>query len=249
MAKAAGTVDRGEIERFARLASQWWDAEGDFRPLHRINPVRIGFIRDKLTAHFARDGLAMRPFEGLRCLEIGCGGGLVAEPMTRLGFAVTGIDADEEALEVAQLHARQGDLPIDYRAASAEELAAEQQIFDVVLALEVIEHVADVELFLSAATRLVRPGGAFIAATLNRTARSFLFAIVGAEHVLRWLPRGTHRWNKFVRPSEFAAGLRHRGMTVRELAGLVWTPQTASWSLAPDLAVNYLLFATQPKDK
>jgi 2-polyprenyl-6-hydroxyphenyl methylase / 3-demethylubiquinone-9 3-methyltransferase len=247
--RTEGTIDRGEIARFARLASQWWDAEGDFRPLHRINPVRLGFIREKLTAHFARDGRAMRPFEGLRCLDIGCGGGLVAEPMTRLGFAVTGIDADAAALEVAHRHAQQGDLPIDYRAATAEELAAEQQIFDVVLALEVIEHVADVELFLAAVARLVRPGGAFIAATLNRTAKSFFFAIVGAEYVLRWLPRGTHRWEKFVRPSEFTGGLRRQGLSVRALEGMVYAPGTGSWSRGPDLAVNYLLFATQPKDK
>ena len=249
MQSARGTIDPGEVERFAQLASQWWDAEGDFRPLHRINPVRLSFIREKLVSHFARDRQAMRPFEGLRCLDIGCGGGLVAEPLTRLGFAVTGIDADAAALEVARSHARESDLSIDYRAATAEELAAEQQIFDVVLALEVIEHVAEVKLFIAALARLVRPGGALIAATINRTAKSFLFAVVGAEYVLRWLPRGTHRWEKFVRPSEFAGGLRRHGMVVRELAGMAWAPRTGNWSLGADLAVNYLLFATQPKDK
>jgi 2-polyprenyl-6-hydroxyphenyl methylase / 3-demethylubiquinone-9 3-methyltransferase len=250
MADARGTVDHAEIAQFARLAAQWWDAEGDFRPLHRINPVRLGFIREHLIAHFARDPRSLRPFAGLRLLDIGCGGGLVAEPMTRLGFEVTGIDADSAALGVARAHAAEWDLAIDYRAATAEDLVADEAAaFDVVLALEVIEHVADTSLFLAHAARLVRPGGALVAATINRSAKAFFFAIIGAEYVLRWLPRGTHHWEKFMRPSELAAGLRAQGMVVRALKGISYEPLTDRWSISPDLAVNYLLFATQPKAK
>jgi 2-polyprenyl-6-hydroxyphenyl methylase / 3-demethylubiquinone-9 3-methyltransferase len=244
---AAGTVDRDEIERFDRIARTWWEPEGEFRALHRLNPVRLHFIRDRLARHFGRDAQAMRPFAGLRLLDIGCGGGLVSEPLARLGFAVTGIDAGEAMLEVARGHAAESGVAVDYRRTTAEDLAASGERFDAVLALEVVEHVASPELFLAAASSLVTPGGAFIAATINRTPKAFLFAILGAEYVLRWLPRGTHHWEKFLRPSELAAGLRGGGLAVQELAGIAYNPLADRWSLGRDLDVNYLAFAVKPR--
>ena len=242
------SIDAVEVERFSALADTWWDPKGSMAPLHRLNPARLSFLRQTLAAHFGRDAKSLSPFEGLRILDIGCGGGLICEPLARLGAAVTGIDAAEANIAVARAHARSADLEIDYRQASAEELAAAGERFDAVLALEVIEHVADVDAFLQAAATLVRPGGAFIASTLNRTPKSLLFAIVGAEYVLRWLPRGTHRWDRFLRPSEFAAGLRRRGLQTREMRGLVYDLLTGEWRLGKDLGVNYLIFATRPSD-
>jgi 2-polyprenyl-6-hydroxyphenyl methylase/3-demethylubiquinone-9 3-methyltransferase len=237
------TVDPAEIARFAALAESWWDPVGKFKPLHRLNPLRLGFLRDRLTAHFRRDPAALRPFEGLRLLDIGCGGGLVAEPMTRLGFAVTGIDAAGETIATARSHAEQSGLAIDYRAMAAETLAASGERFDVVLALEIVEHVADLDAFLAAAAALMRPGGAFVAATLNRTTKSYLFAIIGAEYVLGWLPRGTHEWRKFVRPAELAAVLRRNRLRVEAIAGVTYNPLRESWSLSADLDVNYMVLA------
>jgi 2-polyprenyl-6-hydroxyphenyl methylase / 3-demethylubiquinone-9 3-methyltransferase len=242
-----GTVDRDEVERFSRQAHAWWDEDGPFRPLHRLNPARLGFIRTRLARHFARGADELSPFAGLELLDIGCGGGLVAEPMARLGFAVTGLDADGAALGVARAHAEDAGLAIDYRADAAEELVARGRQFDAVLALEVAEHAADAGLFLANSAALVRPGGAFVASTLNRTARSFVTAVVGAEYVLRWLPRGTHQWRKFLRPSEMAAHLRHAGMKVEAIEGLVFRPLSGDWTLGPDLAVNYLLIASKAK--
>ncbi|HXQ52983.1 MAG TPA: bifunctional 2-polyprenyl-6-hydroxyphenol methylase/3-demethylubiquinol 3-O-methyltransferase UbiG [Stellaceae bacterium] len=244
---SGGTIDRDEIARFARAAPAWWDPEGEFRPLHRINPVRLHFIRDRLVAQFARDPGALAPFRGLRLLDIGCGGGIVAEPMARLGFAVTGIDADTTALDVARAHARETALAVDYREAAAESLAAAGERFDAVLALEVAEHAQDQALFFAAAAQLVAPGGALIVSTLNRTAKSFALAIVGAEYLLRWIPRGTHRWDRFLRPAEVAAMLRPHGMTLRGIEGLVYQPWRNAWGLGPDVAVNYLLIANKPK--
>jgi 2-polyprenyl-6-hydroxyphenyl methylase / 3-demethylubiquinone-9 3-methyltransferase len=243
----SGTVDADEIERFAGTAASWWDADGPFRPLHRLNPVRIGFIRDRLVRQFGRDQAALSPFAGLDLLDIGCGGGLVAEPMARLGFAVTAIDADAAALDVARAHAEAVGLAIDYRRAAVEDLAGGPD-FDVVLALEVVEHVQAPQAFLAAAARLVRPGGALIAATINRTARSYLEAIVGAERVLGWLPRGTHRWEKFLRPSELAAGLRAGGLVPREVVGMAYAPGRG-WTLGPNVATNFLLIAIKPQQK
>ncbi len=243
---ATGTIDRDEIERFSRHARSWWDPAGQFRALHKLNPARLAFIRDHLAGHFGRDIRGKRPFSGLSLLDIGCGGGLVSEPMARLGFSVTGIDAEAQSLAVARRHAEAtGLLGVAYRQASVEELAAAGETFDAVLALEVVEHVADPHLFLGTTAKLVRPGGGLIAATLNRTPKSFLFAIVAAEYVLGWVPRGTHDWQKFLRPSELAAGLRPHGFAIGEMSGLVYNPLSDQWSLGRDLEVNYLLLATK----
>jgi 2-polyprenyl-6-hydroxyphenyl methylase/3-demethylubiquinone-9 3-methyltransferase len=246
MTPASPSIDVEEVERFSALAEDWWNPKGSMAPLHRINPARLGFLRQTLTAHFDRDARDLRPFQGLRILDIGCGGGLISEPLTRLGAAVTGIDAAEANIAVARAHARGAELEIDYRQASAEELSAAGERFDAVLALEVVEHVADLDAFLEAAAALVRPGGAFIGSTLNRTPKSLLFAIVGAEYVLGWLPRGTHRWDRFLKPSELAAALRRHGLQVREIRGLVYDLLAAEWRLGRDLGVNYLAFAARP---
>jgi len=238
-----GSVDAKEVDRFAAQLDLWWDPDGSFRALHRINPVRLGFIRSQLSAHFARDPAALRPFVGLSLLDIGCGGGLAAEAMARLGFTVTGIDADARTIAAARAHSEAAGLSIDYRTFSAERLAEKGEQFDAAIALELIEHLADPGVFYRSLGRLLRPGGAFIAATLNRTAASFLLAIVGAEYMLRWLPRGTHDWRRFVRPSELALGLRRGDLRVTRLAGIRYAVQTGEWSLSDDLTVNYLAMA------
>jgi 2-polyprenyl-6-hydroxyphenyl methylase / 3-demethylubiquinone-9 3-methyltransferase len=242
-----GSVDVQEIDRFAIRAGAWWDPGGSFRALHRFNPARLEFIRRHLLRYFNRDAAALRPFTGLRLLDIGCGGGLVAEPMSRLGFAVTGLDAGAEAIAAARRHGEAAGLTIDYRVASVELLAAHGQQFDVVLALELIEHLADRNVFYRSLGELIRPDGVLIAATLNRTARSFAFAIVGAEYILRWLPQRTHEWRKFVRPSELASDLRRCGLHVAALAGLSFDLQTGEWSLSADLAVNYIAMAVRDR--
>ncbi len=241
------SVDAREVAKFAALADQWWDEEGPFRPLHRLNPVRLGFIRDHLAEKFARDIRAAHPLKGLRIADIGCGGGLLAEPLARLGATVTGIDATAQNIRAASAHAAQSGLAIDYRVATAEALHDAGERFDAVLNMEVVEHVADVDAFLDAAAGLVRPGGLMLAATLNRTLKSYGFAILGAEFLLRWLPRGTHDWRRFVRPSELAAGLRRANMTVTQFAGVVYNPLSGRWSLdEQDLDVNYMLVAVKP---
>src|SRR5437660_5259796 len=239
------TVDPDDIGRFAAQSGGWWDPEGSFRPLHLLNPIRLQFVRRELLASFGRDARALRPFEGLRLLDIGCGGGLVAEPMARLGFAVTGIDAAAPAIDMAREHAAASGLAIDYRFATAEQIAAAGERFDAVLALEILEHVADREAFFAAIGAVVRPGGAFIGATLNRTPQSFAAAIIGAEYLLGWLPRGTHDWRKFTRPSEFVLGLRRNGLKPIELTGVSYDWIRGVWSLSHDLEVNYMVMAVR----
>jgi len=239
------SVDPQEIARFSAIAEEWWNPDGKFRPLHKLNPVRLGFIRDTLAGHFGRDAMRPGPLAGLNLLDIGCGGGLVAEPMARLGAAVTAIDAAERNVQVARRHAEQGGLSIDFRHAAAEDLAAAGMRFDAVLSLEVIEHVVDRDAFLGICAQLVRPGGALVMATLNRTPQAFLLAIVGAEYVLGWLPRGTHQWSKFVRPSELARPLRAYGVAVKRLSGVSYSPLADAWTLTGDLSVNYMAFCVK----
>ncbi len=240
---ASTTIDAAEVARFEALGEEWWDAKGPMAPLHAINPVRLAFLRDVLVRRFGRDGRGLRPLKGLRVLDIGCGGGLLSEPLARMGADVTGIDPAPGNVDVARLHAGRSGLHIDYRAVPAEDLVAAGETFDVVLALEVVEHVADVGLFIRQAARLVGPGGLFVGSTLNRTGKSFALAIVGAEYVLRWLPRGTHRWDRFVTPDEFEAVLAAAGLAVTEKAGLSFDPLRGQWALSGDLDVNYFLVA------
>lgn len=238
-----GTVDPAEIERFSRIADEWWDPTGKFAPLHRLNPVRIAYIRDRVAAHWQRDALNGEPLKDLSLLDIGCGGGLLSEPMTRLGASVTGVDASARNIATASVHAAQQDLSIDYRQGTAEALAESGAQFDVVLALEIVEHVADVDLFLRSCGRLVKPGGLLFLSTLNRTAKAWALAIAGAEYVLGWLPRGTHDWKKFLKPSEVARGLRAGGIEPQEIVGVVYAPLSRKWSLnRNDLDVNYMLY-------
>jgi 2-polyprenyl-6-hydroxyphenyl methylase / 3-demethylubiquinone-9 3-methyltransferase len=241
--RTSASVDPAEVARFEAIAAEWWDARGKFAPLHRFNPTRLAFLKDALARHFSRDPRAPRPLDGLTLLDVGCGGGLVAEPMTRLGAAVTGIDAGAATVEAARRHADAMGLTIDYRTATVEELAAQGATFDAVLALEVVEHVAEPRMFLKGAASLLKPGGAMAVATLNRTARSFLLAIVGAEYVLRWLPAGTHDWTRFVRPRELDAMLRSAGLDVTARTGVVYNPLSDRWSLSGDTGVNYIVLA------
>ena len=240
------TIDPAEVNRFAAHAAGWWDPEGSFRPLHRLNPIRLAFIRDELLTHFDRDPRSLTPFDGLTLCDVGCGGGLMAEPMARLGFSVTGIDADEAAIRVARAHAASTGLDIDYRAETAESLVAAGRQFNAVLALELIEHVADPDTLLAASAALLKPGGAFIGATLNRTPQSYGLAVIGAEYVMRWLPRGTHDWRRFLRPSEFVLGLRRVGLKPVRLKGLHYQLSSGDWRLSDDLSVNYFVMAVKP---
>ena len=244
----SSTVDPAEIERFSRIADEWWDPTGKFAPLHRLGPVRIGYIRDRAALHWGREALSGRALEGLSVLDIGCGGGLLSEPMARLGAAVTGIDAGARNIAVAALHAGKQGLAIDYRQDTAEALATSGGQYDIVLALEIVEHVADVDLFLKSCGRLVKPGGLLFLSTLNRTAKAWVLAIAGAEYILGWLPRGTHDWKKFLKPSEVVRGLAAGGIETKEIVGVVYSPLSRAWRLnETDLDVNYMLFGVAQK--
>lgn len=233
--------DPAELEKFRRMATEWWDPNGKFKPLHKFNPVRLAYIRDRACTHFNRSADHISPLEGLKLLDVGCGGGLLCEPMARLGAQVTGIDALEQNIEIAGLHAEEVDLQIDYRATTAEDLLAQGETFDIVLSMEVVEHVADPFAFLENCGNLVTPGGLAFAATLNRTAKAFALAIVGGEYIMRWLPRGTHDWRKFIKPSEMVEGLSAGGIEMQELTGVVYNPLNGTWSTNDrDLDVNYM---------
>ncbi len=239
------TIDRAEVEQFSKLAAQWWDERGPMAMLHKFNPVRLGYIRDQVSTHFGRNPRQLGCLNGLRILDIGCGGGILSEPLARLGANVVGADPAEANIEVARRHAARTDLVIDYRPVTAEVLADLNETFDVVLAMEVVEHVADVGLFVSRCAQMVRPNGMMIAATLNRTMKSFALAIVGAEYVLRWLPRGTHRWDKFVTPAELETAMQNAGLKVVDERGVVYRVLGDRWDLSTDMDVNYLLTAVR----
>ncbi len=241
------TINDAEIAKFVAMAEEWWDPKGTFKPLHKFNPVRLTYIRDNLCAHFGRDPNSIRPFEGLRILDVGCGGGLLCEPLTRLGAMVVGVDAAERNIAIARVHAEQSGLDIDYRATTSEALVAEGESFDVVLNMEVVEHVEDVPLYMKSCADLVAPGGVMFTATLNRTARSWALAVIGAEYILRWLPRGTHDWNKFLTPEEITAQLKRNGLTVTDQTGVVFHPLADEWRMSADMGINYMVLAERPK--
>jgi 2-polyprenyl-6-hydroxyphenyl methylase/3-demethylubiquinone-9 3-methyltransferase len=235
------SIDPGEVAKFSAMAAEWWNPNGKFAPLHRFNPVRLGFIRDTAAAHFRREGL--KPFEGLSLLDIGCGGGLLSEPMARLGFDVVGADASEKNVKTAATHAAEAGLAISYRAATAESLVADGLAFDVVLNMEVVEHVADLPGYLKACAQLVRPGGLMFVATLNKTLKSLALAKFGAEYVLRWLPPGTHDWNRFVEPERLQGMLKDAGLRVTKTQGVSFDPLNWAWKLSGDTDVNYMVVA------
>ena len=239
------TIDAAEVEQFSKLASQWWDERGPMAMLHKFNPVRLSYIRDQVATHFKRNRKQIGCLSNLRILDIGCGGGILSEPLARLGAQVVGADPSEANIEVARRHAALVDLRIDYRTVTAEELADKGERFDVVLAMEVVEHVADVELFVQRCGEMVRPNGMMILATINRTMKSLLLAKIGAEYVLRWLPRGTHRWDKFVTPAELEAALQKAGLNVVDERGVVFRVLSGAWALSEDMDVNYMLSAAR----
>ncbi|SDX88064.1 bifunctional 2-polyprenyl-6-hydroxyphenol methylase/3-demethylubiquinol 3-O-methyltransferase UbiG [Citreimonas salinaria] len=241
------TVEPSEIAKFEAMAAEWWDPEGKFKPLHMLNPCRLDYITDQIAGEFDRDLSAQAPLEGLRILDIGCGGGLLCEPMARLGATVVGVDAAARNIPVAQTHAEQSGLEIDYRHTTAEALAEAGEQFDVVLNMEVVEHVADPQDYLDACARLLRPGGLHVCSTINRNPKSFAMAIVGAEYVMRWLPKGTHEWKRFITPDELYGHLRAAGLDPVDRKGFVFNPVTWRWSLSDrDLSVNYVTAALRP---
>jgi 2-polyprenyl-6-hydroxyphenyl methylase/3-demethylubiquinone-9 3-methyltransferase len=240
---AAGTIDRDEVARFSRLSGQWWDPHGPMAALHKFNPLRLGYIRDRTAEQFHRDAKRLDSLTGLRILDIGCGGGVLSEPLARLGAAVVGADPSDANIAVARDHAAHSGLAIDYRATTAEALAEAGEQFDTVLAMEVVEHVADVGLFIGLAAGLVKPGGLLFVATLNRTVKSFALAIVGAEYVLRWLPRGTHRWDKFVTPNELDVAISRAKLDITDETGVIYNLFADRWQLSSDMDVNYMLVA------
>jgi len=243
---ARTTIDQAEVDRFTAMAAEWWDPAGKFKPLHKFNPVRIRYIRDKAAAHFGREANTHKPLEGLRVLDIGCGGGLLSEPMARMGATVIGADASERNIGIATTHAAQSGVNVDYRAVTAEQLAAEGETFDIILNMEVVEHVADVDFFITTCASMVKPGGMMFVATINRTMKAMALAIIGAERVLRWLPKGTHQYEKLVRPEELEKPLTASGMQIDERTGVFFNPLMNQWNLSKDMDVNYMMLATRP---
>ncbi|MEM6712654.1 MAG: bifunctional 2-polyprenyl-6-hydroxyphenol methylase/3-demethylubiquinol 3-O-methyltransferase UbiG [Pseudomonadota bacterium] len=247
-ASSKPSIDPAEVERFSALAAEWWDPKGKFGVLHKFNPVRLSYIREKVCEHFGIEDTGLTPFKGLRMLDIGCGGGLLTEPMARLGADIVGVDASDKNIKTASVHADEQELAIDYRATTAEALLADGETFDVVLNMEVVEHVADPQSFLSDCAAMVRPGGLMVVATINRTAKAFFMAIIGAERVLRWLPVGTHQFEKLVKPEEIEAALTPAGMSIIDKMGVTFNPLEDAWKPIPgDLDVNYMVLASRPK--
>ena len=246
MAEGPSSVDQAEVEKFAQDAEEWWDASGKFRPLHVLNPTRIAIIKSALTAHFERDAKAAKPLDGLRLLDLGCGGGLIAEPMARLGASVTGIDPSHASIDVAAAHAARLGLAIDYRQGTPEDAAAEGSAFDVVLALEIIEHVADPFGLVATCGELVAPGGLLVISTLNRTLRALALAKIGAEYLLNWVPRGTHEFRRFVRPRELRQAFEAAGLTPTPPVGMTYRPFKDEWRRSLDTRVNYVMWASKP---
>jgi len=239
----SSTIDEAEVARFSALAAQWWDPRGKMAVLHKFNPVRLAYIRDAACKRFSRNAKSLDSLNGLRILDIGCGGGILCEPLARLGASVLGADPSEKNIAAAKLHAEQSGLAIDYRVTSAEALADAGERFDIVLAMEVVEHVADVKLFVARCAEMVKPGGLMIAATINRTLKSFALAIVGAEYVLRWLPRGTHSWDKFVTPDELEIAMERAGLAAADERGVIYNLLADRWELSTDTDVNYMVTA------
>ena len=242
----APSIDENEVAQFSRIASQWWDERGPMAPLHKFNPVRLGFIRDRTVDHFDRDPKRLDSLAGLRMLDIGCGGGILSEPLARLGASVVGADPSEHNIAAARDHAARSGLAIDYRNTTAEALSEAGESFDVVLAMEVIEHVTDVGFFVGLAAAMVKPGGLLFVATLNRTLKSFALAIVGAEYILRWLPRGTHQWDKFVTPNELEIAIEQSELQITEETGVLYNLFADRWQLSSDMDVNYMVVAERP---
>lgn len=240
------TVNADEIAKFSAMADDWWDPEGDFKPLHKFNPVRLAYIREWALRHFRRDEADRRPLEGLKLLDIGCGGGLLTEPLTRLGASVTGIDAGGKNIAVAKVHAERMGLAIDYRETTSEALAAEGARFDIVLNMEVVEHVDNVPLYMKSCADLVASNGLLFSATINRTLRALALAKIGAEYILRWLPAGTHDWSKFLTPDELEALITRNGLAILDKAGVVFHPLADEWRKSPDMGVNYMILAERP---
>ncbi|PLX38644.1 MAG: bifunctional 3-demethylubiquinol 3-O-methyltransferase/2-polyprenyl-6-hydroxyphenol methylase [Hyphomicrobiales bacterium] len=245
--KSGATVDASEVARFSAMADQWWDPTGKFRPLHQLNPVRLAYIKEAASRQFDRDVNDPQALKGLRVLDIGCGGGLLSEPMARLGATVVGADPSPTNIEIARLHSARSGLEIDFRATDAESLAADGETFDIVLNMEVVEHVADVPLFLNTCAEMVRPGGLMFVATMNRTLKAYALAIVGAEYILRWLPRGTHQWDKFLRPDELESMLTSAGLVVDDMSGISFDPLRDNWRRTANLDVNYMLSTHKPR--
>jgi 2-polyprenyl-6-hydroxyphenyl methylase/3-demethylubiquinone-9 3-methyltransferase len=243
---AKTTIDQSEVDRFSAMAAEWWSPTGKFKPLHKFNPVRLAYIRDKAAENFSRNPKSAKPLEGLRVLDIGCGGGLLSEPVARMGADVVGADPSEKNIGIASTHAKASGVAIDYRAVTAEQLAEAGEAFDIVLNMEVVEHVADVELFMNTCAGMVRPGGLMFVATINRTMKAAALAIFAAENVLRWLPRGTHQYEKLVRPEELEKPLVANGLEIIDRTGVFFNPLANQWNLSKDMDVNYMLLAKRP---
>jgi len=243
---AKTTIDQAEVDRFSAMAAEWWSPTGKFKPLHKFNPVRLAYIRDKAAENFSRNPKSAKPLEGLRVLDIGCGGGLLSEPVARMGAEVVGADPSEKNIGIASTHAKASGVAVDYRAVTAEQLAEAGETFDIVLNMEVVEHVADVELFMNTCASMVRPGGLMFVATINRTMKAAALAIFAAENVLRWLPRGTHQYEKLVRPEELEKPLAASGLEIVDRTGVFFNPLANQWNLSKDMDVNYMLLAKRP---